>query len=85
MLTGETKLEIGLPGEPLRDASVADELWEKTNVNNMWARSFVRLIQDFVGIVEGRSATGSPATFHDGLAVQRVMDAARAGGRVRLD
>jgi len=85
ILTGETKLEIGPPGEPLRDASVADELWEKTKVNNMWARSFVRLMQDLVEIVEGRPATGSLATFHDGLAVQRVMDAARAGGRVRLD
>jgi predicted dehydrogenase len=85
ILTGETKLETGPPGEPLRDASVADELWEKTRVNNMWARSFVRLMQDYVGILEGRPATGSLATFHDGLAVQRVMDAARAGGRVRLD
>jgi len=85
ILTGETKLEIGAPGEPLKDASVGDELWEKTKVNNMWARSFVRLMQDLVGILEGRPATGSLATFHDGLAVQRVMDAARAGGRVRLD
>jgi len=85
ILTGETKLEIGAPGEPLKDASVADELWEKTKVNNMWARSFVRLMQDYVGILEGRPATGSLATFHDGLAVQRVMDAARAGGCVRLD
>ncbi len=84
-LTGETKLEIGRPGEPLRDVSVTDELWEKTIVNNMWARSFVRLMQDVVGILEGRPATGSPATFLDGLGVQRVMDAARAGGRVRLD
>jgi predicted dehydrogenase len=64
---------------------VVDELWEKTTVNNMWARSFVRLMRDFVGILEGRSATGAPATFQDGLAVQRVMDAARASGRVRLD
>jgi predicted dehydrogenase len=85
LLTGETKLEVGTPGEPLRDVSVADDLWEKTRVNNMWARSFVRLMRDFVGMLEGRPATGSLATFQDGLAVQRVMDAARAGGRVRLD
>jgi predicted dehydrogenase len=85
ILTGETQLEIGSPGEPLKDASVSDELWEKTKVNNMWSRSFVRLMQDYVGVLEGRPATGSLATFHDGLAVQRVMDAARAGGRVRLD
>ena len=85
ILTGETKLETGPPGEPLRDVSVPDELWEKTTVNNMWSRSFVRLMQDYVGILEGRPATGSLATFHDGLAVQRVMDAARTGGRVQLD
>jgi predicted dehydrogenase len=85
VLTGETKLEIGRSGEPLRDISVADELWEKTKVNNMWARSFVRLMRDLVGVIEGRPAAGSLATFEDGLAVQRVMDAARVGGWVRLD
>jgi len=85
VLTGETRLEVGRPGKPLTDASATDELWERTTPNNMWARSFVRLMRDLVAVLEGRPATGTPATFHDGWAVQRVMDAVRAGSSVRLD
>lgn len=85
VLTGETKLEIGRRAGELEDISVPDDLWERTTPNNMWARSFVRLMRDLVGVLEGRPATGEPATFHDGLAVQRVMDAVRAGSGVRLD
>lgn len=85
VLTGETTLELGRPGRPLEDASVADELWERTTPNNMWARSFVRLMRDLVGVVAGQPAVGEPATFLDGCAVQRVMDAVREGCRVRLD
>jgi predicted dehydrogenase len=80
VLTGETKLEIGRPGAPLEDASVPDDLWERTTPNNMWARSFVRLMRDLVTELDGRPAPGEPATFRDGLAVQRVMDAVREGG-----
>src|SRR5439155_1563888 len=82
VLTGETSLEIGRPGGPLEDASVPDDLWEQTAPNNMWARSFVRLMRDMVAVLEGRPAAGEPATFYDGLAVQRVMEAVRDGGRV---
>lgn len=85
LLTGETKLEMTQSGEPLKDVSVPDELWEKMKVNNMWARSFVRLMQDFVCVLDGRPPSGSLATFHDGLAVQRAMDAVRSGGFARLD
>ncbi len=85
VLTGETKLEIGKPGGALVDASVPDELWGQVTPNNMWARSFVRLMQDFVGVLEGRSAAGEPATFQDGLEVQRVLDAVRAASGRRLD
>ncbi len=85
VLTGETKLEIGRPGLALADVSVPDELSGQTVPNNMWARSCVRLLRDFVGVLEGRPAAGEPATFHDGVAVQRVMDAVRAGRGVRLD
>ncbi len=85
VLTGETTLEIGRSGGPLEDASVPDDLWERTTPNNMWARSFVRLMRDLVGVLDGRAAAGEPATFYDGLAVQRVMDAVRAGSSVRLD
>jgi predicted dehydrogenase len=85
VLTGETRLEVGRAGAPLEDASVPDDLWDKTSPNNMWARSFVRLMRDLVGVLEGRPATGEPATFNDGLVVQRVMDAVRAGRSTRLD
>jgi predicted dehydrogenase len=85
VLTGETTLEVGRPGRPLEDASVADELWERTTPNNMWARSFVRLMRDLVGSVAGAPAAGEPATFFDGYAVQRVMDAVRESHGVRLD
>jgi predicted dehydrogenase len=85
VLTGETKLEIGRRTAALEDISVPDDLWERTSPNNMWARSFVRLIRDLVGVLDGQPATGEPATFHDGLAVQRVMDAVRAGHGARLD
>lgn len=85
VLTGDTTLEWGRPGRPLEDASVADELWERTTPNNMWARSFVRLMRDLVGVIAGEPAAGEPATFEDGCAVQRVMDAVREGSPVRLD
>ena len=85
VLTGETRLEIGRAGTALEDVSVPDDLWERTSPNNMWARSFVRLMADLAGVLEGRPATGEPATFRDGLAVQRVMDSVRAGRGVRLD
>src|SRR5213079_834153 len=50
-------------------------LWERTTPNNMWARSFVRLMRDLVAELEGRPATGAAATFRDGWAVQRLIDA----------
>ena len=85
VLTGETTLEIGRAGGPLEDASIPDDLWEQTAPNNMWARSFVRLMRDVAAVLGGRPAAGEPATFHDGLAVQRVMDAVRDGRGARLD
>jgi len=85
VITGETQLQIGKPGAPLEDISAPDDLWEKLRPNNMWARSFVRLMRDLVGTLEGRGTEGTPAGWRDGLAVQRVMDAVRAGSGVRLD
>jgi len=38
-----------------------------------------------VAVLDGRPAAGEPATFYDGLAVQRVMDAVRDGRGARLD
>jgi len=85
VLSGETRLEIGKSGGPLEDISVPDDLWEKTKPNNMWARSFVRLLRDMVAVIGGAPPSGEPATFRDGWQVQRVLDAVRAGGGVRLD
>jgi predicted dehydrogenase len=85
VLTGETKLELGKRGGPLEDVSAPDDLWEKTTPNNMWARSFVRLMRDLVGVLGDAAPTGTPATFEDGWRIQRVLDAVRAQVAVRLD
>jgi len=85
LLTGETKLEIGKPGGPLEDISASDDLVGQTTVNNMWARSFVRLMRDLAGVVTGREPDGEPAGFRDGWQIQRVLDALRTGRGTPLD
>ena len=85
VLTGEARLEIGKPDGSLQDASVPDDLSGGLQPDNMWSRSFVRLMRDLVGALESGRAAGDPATFRDGLAVQRVLDAVRAGGGAALD
>ena len=85
LLSGETKLELGKSGGPLEDISAPDDLWEKTKPNNMWARSFVRLLREMVRVIGGARPEGEPATFYDGWQVQRVLDAVRGGRGVRLD
>lgn len=85
VLTGETKLELGKPGGPLEDISAPDDLSEKVKPNNMWARSFVRLLREMVAVIRGGTPQGEPATFRDGWQVQRVLDAIRGGRGVQLD
>jgi predicted dehydrogenase len=85
LLSGETKLELGKSGGPLEDISAPDDLWEKTKPNNMWARSFVRLLREMVHVIRGGTPQGEPATFRDGWQVQRVLDAVRGGRGVQLD
>ena len=85
LLTGETKLEIGKAGGPLEDISAPDDLIGQTTVNNMWARSFVRLMRDFAAVARGAAPTGEPAGFRDGWHIQRVLDALRAGRGMPLD
>jgi predicted dehydrogenase len=85
LVSGETTLEFGKAGGPLEDISVADDLWEQTKPNNMWARSFVRLMREMVSVIRGGTPTGEPATFRDGWQVQRVLDAIRGGRGVQLD
>ena len=85
LLTGETKLELGKPGGPLEDISAPDDLSEKMKPNNMWARSFVRVLRDMVRVIAGEGTQGEPPTFKDGWQVQRVLDAVRSGRGVQLD
>jgi predicted dehydrogenase len=85
VLTGEGRLELGRPGAALEDISEADDLVGRTAVNNMWARSFVRLARDLVAVLGGAAPSGDPAGFVDGFRVQRVLDAVRAGCGTRLD
>jgi predicted dehydrogenase len=85
VLTGETKVEQGRAGAPLEDVSAPDDLTGQLPVNNMWARSFVRLLRDMVGVIGGSAPQGTPADFRDGLAIQRVMDAVREGRSAPLD
>ena len=85
VLTGETQLELGKRGEPLQDISVPDDLSGKTAVNNMWARSFVRLMRDLVATIGGARPASEPAGVRDGWQIQRVLDAIRAGGSTPLD
>ncbi|HEY3221309.1 MAG TPA: Gfo/Idh/MocA family oxidoreductase [Gemmatimonadales bacterium] len=85
LLSGETKLELGNSGGPLEDISAPDDLWEKTTPNNMWSRSFIRLLREMVQVIRGGTPQGEPATFRDGWQVQRVLDAIRGGRGVRLD
>src|SRR5205809_810107 len=72
-------------GAPLEDVSAPDDLMGKLPVNNMWARSFVRLARDLVRTIGGAAPEGAPATFRDGWIVQRVLDAVRAGVAAPLD
>lgn len=85
LLSGETKLELAKPGGPLEDISAPDDLFGKTKTNNMWARSFVRLLRDMINVIRGGAPQGEPATFRDGWHVQRVLDAIRGGRGVQLD
>ena len=85
VLSGETKLELGKPGGPLEDISAPDDLWEQTKPNNMWARSFVRLMREMVQVIRGSAPQSEPATFRDGWQVQRVLDAIRGRAGVQLD
>ena len=85
LLTGETRLEFAKSGGPLEDVSAPDDLWEQTKPNNMWARSFVRLMREMIHVIRGGTPQGEPPTFRDGWQVQRVLDAVRSARGVRLD
>ncbi len=86
ILTGEGRLELGKAGGgALEDISVPDDLRGRVAPDNMWARSFVRLMRDLVAVIGGGRPGVPPATFADGYRVQQVLDAVRAGGVTPLD
>jgi predicted dehydrogenase len=85
LLTGERGLEVGRTDGPLEEVSVPDDLVGQPSLKNMWGRSFVRLMRDFVGVLAGRPQTGDPAGFRDGWRVQEVLDAVRRSGNTSLD
>jgi len=85
LLSGEPSLSLESSGGPLEDISAPDDPLEKTKPNNMWARSFVRLLREMVEVIRGGALQGEPATFRDGWQVQRVLDAIRGGRGVQLD
>ena len=84
-LTGEARLEMAAAGAPLQEVVAPDDLKGVTKPNTMWARGFVRLMRDFVRACTGSAPEGEPATFADGLVIQRVLDAVRRGDAARLD
>jgi predicted dehydrogenase len=47
----------------------------------LWGLSFIRLVDHLVGVVLDGAPMAPAATFGDGLAVQRVMDAVRVAAR----
>ncbi|MGH7752484.1 MAG: Gfo/Idh/MocA family protein, partial [Gemmatimonadales bacterium] len=77
VVEGEHQLFHGKPGGELEEITVPDPHWGKTTPNSMWARSFLKLMEDLVGRITGRGKGDEviAATFADGLAVQRVLDA----------
>jgi predicted dehydrogenase len=81
---GRDKARARKPGGPLRTYP-RPMISEKVRPNNMWARSFVRLLRDMVRVIGGEAPQAEPALFRDGWQVQRVLDAVRGGRGVRLD
>lgn len=51
------------------------------NYAALWGLSFIRLVDHLAAAVLDTAPVAPAATFHDGLAVQRVMDAVRATAR----
>jgi predicted dehydrogenase len=85
-----TLWRVGRGGEPERvvpDADLAPPAHVGMSTAGPFAArelpSFVRQAERFADAIEGRTSASDPrvATFDDGVAVQRVMDAARASSR----
>ncbi|MBT6889221.1 MAG: gfo/Idh/MocA family oxidoreductase, partial [Gemmatimonadales bacterium] len=80
----DEKLQFAKEGEEFQDISVADPNGELAGVNaGVWNVSVVALLQELASAIrEGREPSRG-ATFADGLANQRVLDAVRISGTER--
>jgi predicted dehydrogenase len=77
-------LKVARAGGPFVDMTQADPNAELPGVQKgIWTVSVVSLLQDLVGAIREGRAPRSIATFEDGVATQRVMDAVRASSRER--
>lgn len=67
-------------GEPLRELTEPESLTPPPAMRYvpLWGLSFLRLVDHLVSVVLDGAPVAPAATFHDGLAVQRAMDAIHA-------
>lgn len=67
-------------GESLGELSEPETVTSAPGMNYaaLWGLSFIRLVDHLTAAVLDKAPVAPAATFHDGLAVQRVMDAVRA-------
>ena len=73
----------GKLGEPLQELTEAETLPTPPGLQyvSLWGLSFVRLVDHLVEAVLDGAPVAPAATFRDGLAVQRVLDAVRQSSR----
>jgi predicted dehydrogenase len=73
----------GKLGEPLQELTEAETLPTPPGMQyvSLWGLSFVRLVDHLVEAVLDGAPVAPAATFRDGLAVQRVLDAVRQSSR----
>src|SRR5262249_37682889 len=75
----------GRLGEPLAELTEPETLPTPPGMQyvSLWGLSFVRLVDHLVRAVRDGAPVAPAATFQDGLAVQRVIDAVREAARSR--
>jgi predicted dehydrogenase len=77
------RLWSGKLGEPLQELTEAETLPTPPGMQyvSLWGLSFVRLVDHLVEAVLDGAPVAPAATFRDGAAVQRVLDAVRQSSR----
>jgi predicted dehydrogenase len=78
VLPDDDTLLYGRPGEPLEDISERDPNADLEGIQQtIWTISVVALLKEFVAAIDEERSLRHAATFDDGLATQRAMDAIR--------